>query len=99
MKEMSSWSYCYLLYGAYLKIKICTPNSPFCMVILLLVVCSLFEDQNLYFKIVLFVWKYCCLLYKAYLKIKICSPNSPLHTVIRLLGVWNLFEEQNLYTK
>ena len=47
MKEMSLWLYFCLLYGAYLKIKICTPNSPLCRVTLLLVVWSLFEDQNL----------------------------------------------------
>ncbi len=37
-------------FGAYLKIEICTPNSPLCTVILLLVVWSLLEGQNLYTK-------------------------------------------------
>jgi hypothetical protein len=30
--------YGYLLCEAYLKVKLCTPNSPLCMVILMLVV-------------------------------------------------------------
>jgi hypothetical protein len=40
----------YLTCEAYLKIKICTSNSPLCTVIQFLVHWSLFEDQNLYIK-------------------------------------------------
>ncbi len=55
---LSIQSYGYLSYEAYLKIKMCTPNSPFPTVVLLLNLWSLFEDQNLYKKRVLSILSY-----------------------------------------